>query len=257
MKIAYSFLLILSVISQLYPITEISFMELEDKNSLEKILKSLASYCEKLSKVNISFSCLERIEEEIYQYRDLNIRPTKRMNAYCYDYNLKIIQGKIEERRVLRVLNSKKMKELQALIENKHLLLEPVVLLSDYWQQHHEYKIIKEVNFKGEQVVIIEAKPKSELETEYLSGKIWVSKDDFSILKIELIQNNFGNLEEDPILEKLKLKPRAIFTSEFLLYQNGIRYPTSYTVKGIFINQKGKRLTKFKMRVFYENYKFL
>ena len=256
MKIARSFLLILSVISQLYSITEISFKELEDKYLLEKILKSCASYCEKLSNVNISFSCLERIEEEIYQYRDLNIRPTKKTDVYAYDYKLAITKGRIEESRVLSMENSKKKTGLQELIENKHVILEPVGLISDYWQKHHDYRIDKKTEFKGKGVIVIEAKPKSELEIGYLSGKIWVSEEDYSILKIELIQDDIGNIETESVLKELELKPKATFTSEYQLYRKGIRFPTSYTVKGIFINEKGKRFTKFTMKVFYENYKF-
>lgn len=257
MKIARSFLLILSVISQLYPITEISFMELEDKNSLEKILKSCASYCEKLSNVNISFSCLERIEENIYQYRNLNKRPTKKTDVYAYDYKLAITKGKIEESRVLSMENSKKKTELQELIENKHIILEPVGLISDYWQKHHDYRIVKKTKLKGKGVIVIEAKPKSELEIGHVSGKIWVSEDDYSILKIELTQDNIGNIEKESVLKELKLKPKTTFTSEYQLYRKGIRFPTSYTVKGIFINKEEKKFTKFIMKVFYENYKFL
>lgn len=257
MKVIRSFLLIISLISLVYPTTEMSFMKFEDNEILEKILKRSAEYCEKLLNSNISFSCLERVEEEIYQYRDFNIPPTKKKNVYIFDYKLKINNGKIESNRVLRMENGKKKKETQLLIENKHIILEPVGILSDYWQQHYDYNIIKRGKLKGERVIIIEVKPSLELEIGHLSGKIWVSYADFSILKIELVQDSFGDLEKDSIFKELMLKPRTIFTLEYQLYRNGIRFPTSYTVKRIFTGQKGKRFSKFQMKVLYKYYKFL
>ena len=69
----------------------------------------------------------------------------------------------------------------------------PIGLLSEYWQQYHDYKIVKEEKFKGEKVIVIEAVPKYGYKLNQLFGKIWVRKSDFSILKIEWNQEAIEN----------------------------------------------------------------
>jgi len=176
------------------------------QRGLESILKKCAEYCERLSQSSILFSCRETIEEKIYHSHPDSGRILKfpgdkqfRKNeiyTYVYDYKFALKDNRIEESRVLVEENGQKRHEEDArlktkLFKDKIVLFEPIGLLSEEWQQHHEYKLSTEIKLRREKSILIEAIPKSPEESSLLSAKLWVSKEDFSVLKIEWTQTSF------------------------------------------------------------------
>ena len=179
-----------------------------DQEELTVILQKCAEYCEKLGRSVLDFVCDEKITEEIYHYRpglgeteheamtghekiEIRGQATEiEKNVYIYDYQLIRKENKVRERRILLKENGEKRNEKDAPLKtkrfhHKHVLFGPIGLLSEFWQEYYDYKIIKKEKLKGDRVVVIEATPIPHLKTDNLYGKIWVKEDDFSILKIE------------------------------------------------------------------------
>ena len=246
--------------------------ELENTKDLEKILQKCSEYCNKLANSALDFVCLEKIKEEIfYQPRifvstygtryTTSSRSTKK-SVYVYDYQLIRKDFKIKESRELIEENGKKKNEKNAQLKTRffgheNIIFGPVGLLSEFWQQYYQYKIIKKEKLKGEKTIVIEATPIPYMQTNNLYGKIWVRKDDFSILKIEWDQasiENYELIEENA--KKLNAKPLIRFYSEYVFEKNGIRFPSKYSVTETYVHQRGIRYTRSKVTVTYKDYKF-
>ncbi len=229
---------------------------------LGEILHKTSNYCERLKKASVDFVCLEEIKERVSYARGA-YRFFKE-NNYIYDYQLVRKDNRITERRNLLQENKEKKFEKEArlktsVIDYKHAIFGPIGLLSEHNQSQHNYCIIDEqIEHNGEKALIIEAVPKKQIrDSEHLFGNIWIRKDDFSILKIEWAQESFGNFE---VIEKkakeLNARPLIISSSEYGYDKNGIRFPSKFHVKEIYIGRKGKRLLASETIVIYKNYKF-
>jgi hypothetical protein len=246
----------------------------KDKIELEKILKKCADYCEIISKSVLFFVCKETIKEEINQRGPVvtpsgNIRmdvnrgiQRLEINTYIYDYQLIRKENKIKESRILLEENGRKMNEKNAplktkIFEHKNVIMGPVGLLSKYWQQFHDYKIVKEAKFKGEKAIIIEAVPKYGFKLNQLFGKIWVRKSDFSILKTEWNQQAVENYEKiEELAKKLRAKPLITLVSEYAFEKKGIRFPSRYSIKEVYVLRGGKRFLRSRKTVIYKDYQF-
>ncbi len=248
-----------------------------DRSELETILKKCAEYCERLSNSVLFFVCKEKIKEEIYQGAPVTVRTVTssgsyvvrsgggqnfKKNTYVYDYQLIRKENKIKESRILLKENGKKKNEKNAqlktrIFEHKNVIMGPIGLLSEYWQQYHDYKIVKEEKFKGEKAIVIEAVPKYGLQLHQLFGKIWVRKSDFSILRIEWNQQAIENYEKiEEIAKKLKAEPLITLVSEYAFEKKGIRFPSRYSIQEVYILRRGRRFLRSKINVTYEDYKF-
>lgn len=245
---------------------------------LETILKKCAEYCEKLSNSALDFVCQEKVTEEIYRYSP-ELREQEAMtgheeveikgqaaevdkNVYIYDYQLIRKENKIREKRTLLKENGKKKNEEDAQLKtkrfkHKHIISGPIGLLSEFWQEYYDYRIIKREKYKGDRVIVIEATPIPDMETDSLYGRIWIRESDFSILKIDWDQKSIKNydlVEEEA--RRLNAKPVIKFHSEYAYEKNGIRFPSKYTVTETFTRQMGWKHTMSKTTVIYKDYKF-
>jgi len=272
MLISALFFVILS--SQIY--SQRANSDSANQTELETILKKCAEYCEKLSNSVLYFVCREKIKEEIYilgpratllgssLYRTSSSIKRIEKNNLVYDYQLVRKDKIIKESRVLLEENGQKKNEKNAplktkVFRHKNIILGPIGLLSEYWQKHHDYKILKREKYKGEEVIVIEAVPKPDLKLNHLFGKIWVRKSDFSILKIEWNQTSIENYERiEEIARQLKYRPSIKLTSEYAYEKNGIRFPSKYSINEAYVNVslRRKRITKSTKTVIYEDYKF-
>ncbi len=246
------------------------------KNSqlgLEKILKKCAEYCERLSQSLILFSCRETIEEKIYHSHpdlgrilkflgDKQYRKNERY-LYVYDYAFSLQNNRIEESRILIEENGQKKREEDAslktkMFKDKIVFFEPIGLLSEEWQLQHEYELSTETKLKGEKSILIEAIPKSHLESNSLSAKLWVSREDFSVLKIEWTQTSLGGFEGiAKTSEELEVKPRIMFVSEYAIEKNGIRFPSKYIIRETYIGPDQKRFIRSETQIRYDNHHFI
>ena len=248
----------------------------KDKIELEKILEKSADYCKRLANSVLFFVCKETIKEEIYYRAPVSIRTvsplgTVRMqmvgghrekNTYVYDYQLIRKENKIKESRTLLEENGRKMNKKNAplktkIFEHKNVIMGPVGLLSEYWQQFHDYKIVKEAKFKGEKVIVLEAVPKYGFKLNQLSGKIWVKKSDFTILKTEWNQQSIENYDKiEELAKELGAKPLITLVSEYAFEKKGIRFPSRYSIKEVYILRGRKRFLRSRKTVIYKDYQF-
>lgn len=239
----------------------------------EKILKKCAAYCERLSQSSIIFSCRETIEEKINHShpdsgRILKFPGDKQYRKkdkykYVYDYTFSLQDNRIEESRILVEENGQKKCEEDArlktkMFKDKIVLFEPIGILSEEWQQQHEYKMFKEIKLKGEKSILIEATPKSYEESSLLSAKLWVSEEDFSVLKIEWTQTSLGGFEGvAKTTEGLDVHPRVMFISEFAVKKKGIRFPSKFFIKETYIGPDQERFIRSETQVHYNNHDFI
>ena len=253
----------------------------ESTTDLETILRKSAEYCDKLAHSALFFVCQERIREEIYPYssaervhvtstatsgfRSYRIMPTgskKIVNSYVYDYQLIKKGDMIEESRTLLEENREERHEENAELKARRFYSErsafgPVGLLSKEWQDMYSYKILKEKTIDGRKAIVIEAKPKRNMEGKPNYGKIWVDKEDFSIIRIEVEQESLAGYEElKKAIEKRKIRPIITVTHDYAIKKNGIRFPSKTTFKEDYFGLYAGRLKKSRMHITYDNYRF-
>jgi hypothetical protein len=254
-KMFFFFFFILSILPAHNFLIYCEDNEKDDSIELSQILEKAASYCERLEHASLHFVCNEEIKERLYHYGRFF-----RQNTYVYDYQLIRKDNIIKERRILLEENGKEKKEENAELKtqrftHKYVIFGPIGLLCESQQQNHDYVVEKEDKLKGDQCLVIEAIPKSQEESDHLYGRVWIRKNDCSIMKIEWNQESMGNIErikEDA--KKLGVKPRITFISEYAYEKNGIRFPSKYFVREEYI--KRRRYKKSETTVFYKNYKF-
>jgi hypothetical protein len=263
--------------------------EANDQNDeLGKILEKCAEYCEKLSNSVLFFVCMEKVTEEHFGsifrpiisegrreinkkmskfYKDLAANPHASVRIkYLYDYQLIRKEGEVTEKRKLLEMDGEKQDQdnarLQTKFHHKNIIGGPIGLLSSFWQEYHDYRIVKEGKFKGDKVYIIEVTPKPDYNFNHLTGEIWVRKSDFSVMKLEWNQDGIEGYEM--IKEKAKeygLKPVITLTAEYAFEKNDIRFPSKYQIieqYGPLIKRpRGRgRITYSKTMVEYKDYKF-
>jgi len=109
----------------------------------------------------------------------------------------------------------------------------------------------------GKKTIVIEAIPIPTLREQLLWGKIWISDDDLSILKIEWNQAKMAHsaIIKD-MARRYKGEPRITHITEFGFEKNGIRFPSHYFIEEAYIKKKGKKIVHSETRVVYKDYKF-
>ena len=229
-----------------------------DQEELELILKKCAEYCERLNNVSLYFVCKEEIKEKIYNFRAVE------KNMYIYDYQLIRKGNSTNEQRILIEENGQEKNDLDAQLktkrfQHKFIVFGPIGLLGQKQQKNYNYKILKNVNYKKEKAVILEALPKFPQENNALYGKIWIRKKDFAILKIEWEQESLENFEIiEKIVKRMNATPLITFISEFGFEKNKIRFPNKYSVEEVYryLPRGGRRFRMSITTVIYDNYKF-
>ena len=258
---------VMLVIFMVFSLTLVSAKEKNGQADLSLVLKKAAEYCKKLEHTSLYFVCMEEVKERIYYLNRpgrVGLRPTRFFteNKYLYDYQLIRKGSQITERRILLEENGKEKNEENAqlkmqMFDHKYVIFGSIGLLSEKWQQEHDYKIIAEKKYKGEQALIIEATPKSSLDIDHLFGKIWIKKSDSSILKIEWNQTSMGNFEKiKEIANELNAEPQITFISEYDFEEKGIRFPSKYFVKEEYVHSWRGTFRRSETTVTYRDYKF-
>jgi hypothetical protein len=235
-----------------------------------------------LSQVALYFVCQEKIQEKIFRTpsspgqttivvgEDNVMRSyTKRMhsryerNEFLYDYQLIRKNTNVKEKRILLKENGETKNEKNAPLKTRSfrhrtVIFGPIGLLSREAQKKHSYEILKEGKHKGEKTYLIKATPLDTHSSHHLFGKIWIKKEDFSILKIEWEQESLQNYEIiQTIAQNLRAKPKLILVSEYAFERNGIRFPSLYSIKENYISRKsGRRFTRSETKVEYDKYQF-
>lgn len=275
MKIKFKYIMLLNII--FFSInTGAEEKQNMDEEILRMALKKIREYCTSLKNGAYHFVCLEEISEKIdYSKdipRDIHDQYITAKNKYLYDYQLIRKDSLTKESRILLEANGIKRNEKDAQLEtkvfrHKNVLMNTVDLFSGFGEDFNDFRIIKEETFNGDKAIVIEAVPKDKdsyslklpagLQPSYLCGKIWVKKDDFSILRIEWnpkIIKDFINIEN--LAEKYKAEPRITIISEYKYEKNGIKFPSRFFVEEAYIDRNGKVFIRSETDVIYKNYKF-
>jgi hypothetical protein len=219
--------------------------------------------------------CNEKVKEEIFRpsphvydvsgrisYSAYPVGRLTQKNVYVYDYQLIRKNFEINEQRILIEENGKKKNEKEAGLKTRifsysNIIFGPVGLLSEFWQEYYDYKIIQREKFKRNKVIVIQATHIPHMKTTNLFGRIWVREDDFSIVKIEWEQESIQNYELiEEFAEKLKAKPELEFLAEYAFEKNEIRFPSKCTITEAYRRKRGGRFTRSKTTITYKDYKF-
>jgi hypothetical protein len=240
---------------------------------LKALLDKAAEYCDKLSHSVLDFVCRERIEEWLYPEATPAsswLRPARtgifvgrrETNAYTYDYQLiRDRAGSIRENRTLLLENGKGRHVPEAPLKTRlfwhaYIVMGPLGLLSRERQTDHDYRVAGEEKVGKEMALIVEAVPKPGLRFDHLVGRIWLRPSDAGVLKIEWDPSsieNYAGVEE--AAKRFQMTPRVVLTSEYAFEKNGIRFPSRYIVKEIYI-RGGRHFQRSETDIFYDQYKF-
>lgn len=260
---------------------------------LANILELCAAYCDRLSGAILDFVCLEQIDEMVATLaitakdidsagfedpRDLlgiakssdpgqvssAVRVKKRVRShFIYDYQLiKNKPGDLTETRTLIKENGRSVLEKNAPLKTHafsygFIVMGPVTLLGWDRQGLYDFKIIQETKLGRDRAVIIQANPKPGSHGGVLSGKIWVRKSDAAILRIEWVPESIGNYKGTLDLAKqIGAKPLLTLTTDFAFEQNGLRFPSLYTIEETYLFESGPALVRSRTEVTQVNYKF-
>jgi hypothetical protein len=237
-----------------------------DQSQLPRILAEVASYCRKFVDASLYYVCLEEVTETIYSpYRimpwshDSPYRSQK--NHWLYDYQLIQKKGDIKEQRILLeengvILNVKEAPLQVRRFRYKHIIMGPL-LLDEYWQEFHDYRIIGRERFKEEPCFVIEAVPKPGIKRDHLFGKFWVSERDNRVWRMEWNQESIDNYELiEETAKALNAQPQVKLILEMGFEEKGIRFPSRYIQREEFINKRGALLIVSEATVNYKDYKF-
>jgi hypothetical protein len=249
-----------------------------NQEEVKQILKECADYCEKLNHLVLYFVCREEITERIDHSEPKAIGqfssddpkrirkkpqfPVFKKTVYIYDYQLIRRDNKTREKRILLEENGQEKNEENAPLKTRrfkhvYMVFGPIGLLSKYNQQFYDYRIVKETKLNGEEVFIMEAAPKSNAKSDKLSGKIWIRRSDFCVLKIEWNQTSVGNYKEiEKIASSLNAIPQITLMTEYAFEKNNIRFPSKYSLKEEYLKPEGGRYEKSEVIVLYKDYKF-
>lgn len=187
--------------------------------------------------------------------------PRIEKNHYVYDYQLIQKDGAVEEKRILLEENGIRVNVQDAPLKlkrfrYKHMTSGPM-LLSKYWQQYHNYRIVDKDMINRQQCLVVEALPKPSVRLGHLSGKIWVRESDASILKIEFNQETIDNYElVEEMAARLDARPLVSMISEYAFEKKGIRFPSKYAQLEEYIKLRGTHFIISETTVNYRDYKY-
>jgi hypothetical protein len=240
-----------------------------DQGKLAKILEEANAYCRRLEALALDYVCVESVSERVDPYLDSKqLRlpfprnyPTG-VNNYKYDYQLVRKDGEIRENRVLIEENPMKKDEKEAQLKTSVFLLSrvlfgPIAVLSRERQNYYDYRIIEDVELKGDKAFLMEANPRPRFPQRIVSGKVWIRREDYCILKIEWHQRSITNfwVIEDRA-KRYKAEPKITFVTEFGFEKNTIRFPSQCFIEEAYRNKKGRKFVRSETTVQYSDYKF-
>ena len=255
---------------------------------LKTVLDECSDYCQKLSDYALYYVCLEKIDEKFKRvteeyittlstvggpdlYPDehmaaklyqLMLKGTEK-DAYVYDYQLIRKDGKTDEKRALLGSTDRKKGEKDAISGAKlsysiQPILVPVRLLCQERRYLFSYRLAKDEKVMGRKSYVIEVQPKSDKAADIMQGKVWVDKENYRILKVE-VQSSYVEGYEEVYKECSKhyLTPHFTLTHLYEVEKNGIMFPSRSKIRVEYSGfSRTKRGLKSETKIKYSNYKF-
>lgn len=249
-----------------------------DQKELSEALQKAADYYEKLKSQSVYYYCREKIIETIYpmpkKYRaflkgDIGIQGdfTKFrkgkpiVNSYLYDFQV-IRKGKKEsEKRILLKENGVEKYKKNSILKTKIFIYNYVVYGPEIFekksQKFYNFSITGREKWKGKESLIIRAVPKPGVRKDLSWGEFWIDVEDFSFLKINIAQRsigNFYNLEKKARVMNARAKLSILL--ECNIKNKGIRFPSRFLLKEVYITKKGESIILSEIDVSYSDYTF-
>ncbi len=257
------------------------------------VLKAARAYCRRLEQAALDFVCREEVVEILKTGRDdlergirvsgtggvseFGARPSmaiqrpdygraadmRKETFSVYDYQFVRRDGKITEKRELLKRNGKKPrpeddKPATEAFKYEDILMAPVMLLDERFQEFYDYKLIGPDMVEERQAWIIEVSPRFSLVGAYLGGKIWLDRESSAVLKIEWDPGTFEHY--DKILLRAKsfdAEPKVVSRTEFGYEKNGLRFPSLDTTEEAYLIGAGRtKFVRASTTVVYKDYKF-
>jgi hypothetical protein len=236
-------------------------------------LARAADYCDKLDRSVLNFICREEIQEWFrpdfrprltYHGRRTVYVGSRERHRFLYDYQLiRDAEGFISEKRTLLKEDGKDVHIPDSPLKTRTFshakaVMGPLGILRRDSQADHDYRILREEEFRGDEALVIEAVPKPGVPLQHLFGRIWLRKADAGILKIEWNPASIGNyLTVAETALRLDMTPDLLVIMEYAFEKNGVRFPSRYTAKEIYRRGKsGARYQIAEVDVTYDEYKF-
>jgi hypothetical protein len=225
-----------------------------EKNiELERLLKGAADYCEKLKQAAFHYLCIEKIVEtqKPLTYRanvqgDVAADPghplfrkpigsverqtvdQTKIYKNQFNYRLKKIRDQVKEERddAAGLTDIKEIRKNLRFLSSK-AVFGPITLLDRERQNNYHFRLLGTRELKGRSTAIIEAYPKNKKDAQFIYGKIWIDREDFSILKIKANPNSILGYDKlEKLAEQLNTRLFLNLETEFFEIRNGIRFPT-------------------------------
>lgn len=249
---------------------------------LKTVLDLCNKYCQKLSAYSLYYVCLEIINAKINavadefigtlsfsgaEYKDsqlfqLMLKDNKK-NSYLYDYQLIRKNGSINEKRIPLGKTGRKVSEKSDSIDAKlsyHIqpIMVPERLLSHEQRPFYTYELIDDEEIQGKKAFVINIYPKLRRTGDIQHGKVWIDKENYQILKVEMETFYMEGYEE--VYEecsKYFLTPHFTLTHHYEIEKNGIMFPSRSEIRieysGLLATKKG---LKAELDVTYSSYRF-
>jgi outer membrane lipoprotein-sorting protein len=190
----------------------------------------------------------------------LTVEPSR--SNYTYDYQLVQKEGQFEEKRTLLEENGVDKHEKNAQLKNipfvsKCLIFGPVGFLSRYWQGYFHYSVLGEETIHGRACVIVKAVPKKPMMENNNRARIWLDRENQSVLRIEWEPESFG-YEEKTVVRASNLKRQTVVCRvDFDIEKNGVRFPSRQVFREVARgSKKGDETILSEVKYKYSNYKF-
>ncbi len=237
---------------------------------LAEILEKTAAYCEKLKQASLHFVCKEHVVELVNSSNPVFWGATNSTRTeLLYEYQLVKDKGGVVEKRTLLMENGSRNEENNAPLKTNRFysyraVYGPVGFLSREWHDLYAYRIIREETLEGRKAFVVEARPKTVIEGKPNYGKIWVDRDDFSVLRIDVEQESLAGFEVVwRQARRRNYKPAFIVSHAYGIKKGGFRFPSQTifteryrkpTITGL--NYQGE-LTLSSTTIHYRDYVFV
>lgn len=263
-----------------------SKIAINGSSKIGSILMKSSDYCKRLEDAALYFICLEEIAETIFPGKHLLLQKVRRLppearkdykpdpiyasimdtpgvnNSYVYDYQLIRKDGRIIEQRILKEENGNLRHNILAPLKTKRFYIYkpiygPIGLLDQDSHQFYKYSLLEEDIVDGRAAWILEVKPKILILGKPNYGKIWVDKQDASVLRMEIEAESLAGYERiQADYVSRGITPLIKVELDFGLEKNGLRYPTRLICQEAYSGLLQGLSNVSETKITYQKYKF-
>ena len=224
---------------------------------LVAVLEKAATYCQKLQRAALRFTCTEVVDEMVLKRNPLKKRVEPEERQWRYDYQVVVDKGEITEQRRLVRAKHKKVNIPDAKLETRfkahYSVFLPVTLLGKRNHKNYRYTLVETARLKKRNCAIIEVTPRRTGEGPLARGRAWVDVDDGSTLKIEMDPHGVhGSAALEAAASRMSARLDLMVTHWYLEARKGLRFPSSAEFSESYVFDK--RVTERKAKGILQNF---